>query len=56
MNIPFIDLKAHYQALRLQIQEHMYRLLENDQCIMSPDLLLEDQQRISLLSVSVTNS
>lgn len=56
MNIPFIDLKAQYQALRLQIQEHMNCLLENDLYIMSPDLLLEDKQRISLLSVSVTNS
>lgn len=43
MTIPFIDLKAQYQALQPQIQERMNRVLEHGQYIMGPEVKeLED--------------
>lgn len=38
MSIPFIDLKAQHQALKLQIQERMNRVLEHGQYIMGPEV------------------
>jgi UDP-2-acetamido-2-deoxy-ribo-hexuluronate aminotransferase len=38
MTIPFIDLKAQYQALQPQIQERMNRVLEHGQYIMGPEV------------------
>jgi UDP-2-acetamido-2-deoxy-ribo-hexuluronate aminotransferase len=44
MSIPFIDLKAQYQALQPQIQERMNRVLEHGQYIMGPEVKeLEDK-------------
>jgi len=44
MTIPFIDLKAQYQALQPQIQERMNRVLEHGQYIMGPEVKeLEDR-------------
>lgn len=42
--IPFIDLKAQYQALKPQIQERINRVLEHGQYIMGPEVKeLEDK-------------
>ena len=38
MPIPFIDLKAQWQALQPQIQERMNRVLEHGQYIMGPEV------------------
>lgn len=38
MTIPFIDLKAQYQALKPQIQERINRVLEHGQYIMGPEV------------------
>lgn len=38
MSIPFIDLKVQYQALQLQIQERINRVLEHGQYIMGPEV------------------
>ena len=38
MSIPFIDLKAQYQALQPQIQERINRVLEHGQYIMGPEV------------------
>ena len=38
MNIPFIDLKTQYEALKPQIQERINRVLEHGQCIMGPEV------------------
>ena len=38
MSIPFIDLKAQYQALQPQIQERMNRVLEHGQYILGPEV------------------
>lgn len=38
MSVPFIDLKAQYQALQPQIQERMNRVLEHGQYIMGPEV------------------
>lgn len=38
MSIPFIDLKAQYQALRPQIQARIDRVLEHGQYIMGPEV------------------
>lgn len=38
MNIPFIDLKTQYQALKPQIQERINRVLEHGQYIMGPEV------------------
>jgi len=38
MSIPFIDLKAQYQALKPQIQERINRVLEHGQYIMGPEV------------------
>ncbi len=44
MSIPFIDLKAQYQALKPQIQERINRVLEHGQYIMGPEVKeLEDK-------------
>lgn len=44
MTIPFIDLKAQYQALRPQIQERINRVLDHGQYIMGPEVKeLEDR-------------
>ena len=42
--IPFIDLRAQYQALKPQIQERINRVLEHGQYIMGPEVKeLEDR-------------
>lgn len=42
--IPFIDLKAQYQALKPQIQERINRVLEHGQYVMGPEVKeLEDK-------------
>jgi len=38
MNIPFIDLKAQYQALKPEIQARIDRVLEHGQYIMGPEV------------------
>lgn len=38
MSIPFVDLKAQYQTLQLQIQERINRVLEHGQYIMGPEV------------------
>ena len=38
ISIPFIDLKAQYQALQPQIQERINRVLEHGQYIMGPEV------------------
>lgn len=38
MSIPFIDLKTQHQALKLQIQERINRVLEHGQYIMGPEV------------------
>lgn len=38
MNIPFIDLKAQYQALKPQIQARINAVLEHNQYIMGPEV------------------
>jgi UDP-2-acetamido-2-deoxy-ribo-hexuluronate aminotransferase len=38
MTIPFIDLKTQYQALKLQIQYRINRVLEHGQYIMGPEV------------------
>lgn len=38
MSIPFVDLKAQYQALRLQIEERINRVLEHGQYIMGSEV------------------
>jgi len=38
MSVPFIDLKTQYQALQLQIQERINRVLEHGQYIMGPEV------------------
>jgi UDP-2-acetamido-2-deoxy-ribo-hexuluronate aminotransferase len=38
VTIPFIDLKTQYQALKLQIQERINRVLEHGQYIMGPEV------------------
>jgi UDP-2-acetamido-2-deoxy-ribo-hexuluronate aminotransferase len=38
VNIPFIDLKTQYQALKPQIQERINRVLEHGQYIMGPEV------------------
>lgn len=38
MSIPFIDLKAQYQALQSQIKERINRVLEHGQYIMGPEV------------------
>lgn len=38
MSIPFIDLKAQYEALRPAIQERMQRVLDHGQFIMGPEV------------------
>ncbi|WP_275100486.1 DegT/DnrJ/EryC1/StrS family aminotransferase [Sedimenticola hydrogenitrophicus] len=38
MSIPFVDLKTQYQALKLQIQERINRVLEHGQYIMGPEV------------------
>ena len=38
MSIPFIDLKAQYQALQPEIQERINRVLEHGQYIMGPEV------------------
>jgi UDP-2-acetamido-2-deoxy-ribo-hexuluronate aminotransferase len=44
MNIPFIDLKAQYQALKPQIQARLDAVLEHGQYIMGPEVKeLEDK-------------
>lgn len=44
MTIPFIDLKAQYQALKPQIQERINRVLDHGQYIMGPEVKeLEDR-------------
>lgn len=44
MSIPFIDLKAQYQALKPLIQERINRVLEHGQYIMGPEVKeLEDK-------------
>jgi UDP-2-acetamido-2-deoxy-ribo-hexuluronate aminotransferase len=44
MNIPFIDLKAQYQALKPQIQARINAVLEHGQYIMGPEVKeLEDK-------------
>jgi UDP-2-acetamido-2-deoxy-ribo-hexuluronate aminotransferase len=44
MTIPFIDLKAQYQALKPQIQERINRVLDHGQYIMGPEVKeLEDK-------------
>ena len=44
MSIPFIDLKAQYQALQPQIQERINHVLEHGQYIMGPEVKeLEDK-------------
>jgi UDP-2-acetamido-2-deoxy-ribo-hexuluronate aminotransferase len=44
MNIPFIDLKTQYQALKPKIQARINRVLEHGQYIMGPEVKeLEDQ-------------
>jgi len=39
MSIPFIDLKAQYQALQPQIQARMNRVLDHGQYIMGPEFI-----------------
>ncbi len=45
--IPFVDLKAQYNALKPQIQERINRVLEHGQYIMGPEVL-ELEKRLAL--------
>lgn len=45
MNIPFIDLKAQYQAIKPSIQDRINRVLEHGQYIMGPEVR-ELEQRL----------
>jgi UDP-2-acetamido-2-deoxy-ribo-hexuluronate aminotransferase len=42
--IPFVDLKAQYQALKPQIQERINRVLEHGQYIMGPEVAELEQE------------
>lgn len=46
MTIPFIDLKAQYQALKPKIQERINRVLDHGQYIMGPEVI-ELEERLA---------
>ncbi len=45
--MPFIDLKAQYQALKSQIQERINRVLEHGQYIMGPEVRELEEQLVA---------
>jgi UDP-2-acetamido-2-deoxy-ribo-hexuluronate aminotransferase len=58
MSIPFIDLKTQYQALHLQIQERINRVLGHGQYIMGPEVkeLEEKLQKYTGVKYCITVS
>ncbi|WP_066425251.1 DegT/DnrJ/EryC1/StrS aminotransferase family protein [Anabaena sp. 4-3] len=50
-NIPVLDLKPQYDALKAQIQEAISRVLESGQFIMGPDVKLFEQEVAAYLGV-----